>query len=333
MKRIIALALGLLLIVSFTACGPKKKEIAVLIYDVNDPFIALVTESIIRHSHPDANVTLYDCQNSQIIQNEIAQQLFEDKVDLLIINPVERLSSYIFVRRGEQEGVPVVFFNREPLKEDIFGGEDIYYVGADAAESGLMQANIIEDYFSKDPLTLGGKDKNQDGKLQAVILKGELGHQDAEERSTAVIEALEAKDYDVDVLMTKVADWNEEVAYNSMEEIMDLWGADIELLISNNDAMAIGASRYLYDQGFYQISANTVIDIPFPIVGIDGLSVAIDAIEDGYLYGTVINDGVRMGEAISELSSYILGLQGKMTDFDLIDERYIWISYKEHSRN
>lgn len=331
MKKYRPWLLGMLILLTVTGCGSAKKEIAVLLYDETDPFIALVAENIVKSAHPGANVTLYDCKNAQTIQNEIAEDLFDKKVDLLIINPVDRLSAYIFVRRSELEGIPVIFFNREPLEEDIQSGKDIYYVGADANQSGEMQANIIDGYFGKNPITMDGKDRNGDGRVQTVILKGELGHQDAEQRTRAVVSTLEEKGYHIDLLTTVVANWQEESGYLAMEEIMGQWGPDIELLISNNDAMAIGASRYLLEKGHYKEVAGVAVDVPFPIVGIDGLPMAASAIEKGYLYGTVINDAPKMGEAISKLSGYILGFQGEMTEFDLVDDRYIWISYREQS--
>ena len=51
----------------------------------------------------------------------------------------------------------------------------MYYVGADASESGKLEGQIVVEQYNKN----NNIDKNRDGKLQYVVLEGEQGHQDA----------------------------------------------------------------------------------------------------------------------------------------------------------
>lgn len=322
-----------LLVVLISACKEEQKEVAVLMYDLEDPFIEGVSEYLMAYNNTAYNITIYDCENSQIQQNKIAEKLYKEGVDLLVINPVERLSSYIFVQKSLKEDVPIIFFNREPLKEDLDAMEEVYYVGADARESGRMQADIIGDYFGEDTKNLNRNDKNGDNIIQCVILKGEQGHQDAEERTSAVVDELKKQGYEVEVLLTKIANWNENKAYRAMEEIMDDNGNEIEVLISNNDAMAIGAINYLKDNNYYTVEGDTIKYKPFIVVGVDGLDEALALIDQGYMYGTIINDSLNMAKAILELSQYIVEENEVMMTYELVDDKYIWISYKERSNN
>ena len=73
----------------------------------------------------------------------------------------------------------MVFLNREPVAEDMNKWDKVYYVGAKAEESGTISGQLIVDYWKAHPEA----DKNGDGKLQYVMLKGEPGHQDAELRA------------------------------------------------------------------------------------------------------------------------------------------------------
>jgi len=333
MKNTIIIMISVLLLVFMTSgCEPDKKKVAVLIYDMEDPFIKGVSEYLKAFDQNVYDITYYDSQKSQIVQNRIAEKLYEEGVDLLVINPVERLSSYIFVRKSLQEEIPIIFFNREPLKEDLEYSEDVYYVGTDGRESGMMQAKLISEGLSHDPINLGGFDKNGDHIIQCVILKGEQGHQDAEDRTKSVIEGLKAEGFKVEVLQTKVANWNEAKAYRSMSEIMPEFGEDIELLISNNDAMAIGASKYLMDNGYFGKEVEGVVtDVPFRIVGIDGLEEAKRLTEKGYMYGTIINDGESMAEAVMQLTEFILEEDDEKLHYELVDRKYILIPYKYHT--
>lgn len=51
--------------------------------------------------------------------------------------------------------------------------EKLYYIGCDAEQSGIMQGEIVADYIKNHPEV----DKNQDGKIQYILLEGEAGHQ------------------------------------------------------------------------------------------------------------------------------------------------------------
>lgn len=328
MKKILITLLLLFAVLGLSGCGDYSSlEVAVLIYDESDPFIANVGEYLENHVGTDYHITIYDCKKSQIIQNEIAEKLFKEDVDLIVINPVDRISSYVFVQKAEQLGVPLIFFNREPLTEDIESSEEVYYVGANARESGMMQARLIAEGFGGDAKNLNAYDKNADGTIQCVILKGEQGHQDAEERTTAVIEALETEGFQTEVLAINVSNWNETEAYLDMDEIMKLYGDKMELLISNNDAMAIGATKNLIYNNYVDYSSKNS-KMPFMIVGIDGLPEAIDLIESGYIYGTIINDGDGMADAILDLTSNILGVDDGNFSYEITDQHYIWIPYQ-----
>ena len=332
-RKYMAVLLMFLMTAMLFGCGDSTKEIAVLLYDEADPFIDGVGQYLEEYNRTGYNVTLYDCKKSQLVQNELAERLYKEEVDLLVINPVERLSSDIFVEKSKKEDLPVIFFNREPLKEDLVSMEKAYYVGANPVESAIMQAEMIGAGFGNNPDRLNGRDRSGDNTIQCVILKGEQGHQDAEERTTGVIDKLEEEGFSVEVLETKICNWNTEEAYRNMEEIMETYGDEIELMISNNDAMAIGAVNYLKDHNHYGGEIGGVTSrVPFMIVGVDGIEEALKLIEKGYMHGTILNDGGSMAKAILDLSEYVLE-ESELSSYELVDDRYIWIPYKDFSND
>ncbi len=132
----------------------------------------------------------------------------------------------------------------------------------------------------------------------------------------------------------EVANWESTQAYEKMEQIAKTFGTDFEVIISNNDAMAIGAIKRMKEAGFFtDTNGNGRIDpldeLWVPIVGIDGISEAVELIEYGYLYGTVLNDSNSQAQAVVELSEYLLGLrkEQEMT-YRILDDTYVWIDYK-----
>lgn len=82
--------------------------------------------------------------------------------------------------------------------------EDLYYVGCDAEQSGVMQGEIAADYIKNHPEV----DKNQDGEIQYVLLEGEAGHQDAISRTDFSVKTLIEKEVNLEKLSYQFADWN-----------------------------------------------------------------------------------------------------------------------------
>ena len=333
MKKV-KLFLYLLFAVLFLSCGMKEKTAGLFLYNKQDPYVDIFAEHIIDFSSGRFAVESMDCQNSQIIQNEYIEKQIKKNNDLMIINPVDRLGAYSVIKKLKSADIPVIFFNREPLPQDLDLWEKAYYVGAKAEQSGRLQAEMIIELFGGDPENLNKYDRNRNGFIETVILKGEQGHQDAEIRTAEVVKAFKEKNFKLDILVTEVANWKREEAYDRMKHILGTYGSRIELVISNNDAMALGAISIMRQSGmFSDTNKNGIIDkddeLWIPVVGIDGLEEAVDMIKKGYLFGSVLNDSYTQARAITELAEVILKNKNPDNmDFPLVDGRYIWIDYK-----
>ena len=317
-----------------TACGGRRDVAGLFIYRENDLFMQSLTREIQARAMGSIALETHYGLDSQVIQNEQIEKMLGSGALLMIINPVDRISSHALIRKLAEHQVPVIFFNREPLPEDLHLWEQVWYVGAHAEQSGRMQAELVMELFGSDPQNLNRHDLNGDGVIQAVILKGQQGHQDAEIRTATVLEAFGDAGFAVEILAAETANWSRETGYEKMGGLLDDWGDSIELVISNNDAMAIGALSAMRQRGMFGDSnGNGVIDKGdkawIPVVGIDGVPEAVVQIEQGFLYGTVLNDWETMAEAIVELGrSIILNRRGNEGARLSAQERYIWVDYK-----
>ena len=169
--------------------------------------------------------------------------------------------------------------------------EDLYYVGCDAEQSGVMQGEIAADYIKNHPEV----DKNQDGEIQYVLLEGEAGHQDAISRTDFSVKTLIEKEVNLEKLSYQFADWNRGQAENRMNRLISQYKDGIELVISNNDEMALGAVEAYQKAGYEQAE--------WPVIfGIDGLDDALEAIKAGEMQGTVYNDKEDQALQIAKLA-------------------------------
>ena len=99
-------------------------------------------------------------------QNEKVEEMIDAGCDVLCINLVDRTAPSRIIRMARNEDIPVIFFNREPVREDLVQWEKLYYVGCDAEQSGIMQGEIAAEYINSHSEV----DKNKDGKIQYLSL-------------------------------------------------------------------------------------------------------------------------------------------------------------------
>ncbi len=257
MRRIVACLL--LCLLPWMAASADIPEIGVCIYDTSDTFINSMRLHIESSAADRAKLTVYDSRNDQNLQIEQVQTLLEYGVDVLILNPVDRLAAGYLIELARQQNVPVVFINREPLQEDLLLYDKAYYVGADGAQSGRLSGEILADYFLKHPEA----DLNGDGVVQYVLIKGEPGHQDAELRTQYALMPLQNAGFQVEKLQEDTGMWQRRLAQDHMTSFLAAWGERIECVIANNDDMALGAIDALKAAGYFTGERY------MPVVGVD----------------------------------------------------------------
>jgi methyl-galactoside transport system substrate-binding protein len=336
MKKLLSLVLGLVLF-ALGACTSTQQKVYLFIYNMNDPYIEALGNEIVRIGGDYFPIELHDAQNSQIIQNERIEEVLKTNPRLLIINPVDRLGAYPIIEKAKAAGVPIIFINREPLARDLELSDQAFYVGAKAEQSGILQAQIVAELFGSNPLLLNAFDRNHDNQIQMVIFKGEQGHQDAELRTEFIVSELEDLGFSLDVLTTEIANWNMTTAYNRAINVLDEYSGQIEVIVSNNDAMAIGVIQAMIEAGlFVDVDQNEIIDREtepwLPIIGIDGIDAAVDWMRSGHLYATVLNDAIGQALATVQLARHILfGDTQETLEIEIVEGRYVWVDYKKYS--
>jgi methyl-galactoside transport system substrate-binding protein len=300
----------------------KSIKIGVTLYDQYDTFISELMNELNDYATKKSdetgvaiNIEVMNASGSQSTQDTQVETMIEDECDVICVNLVDRTEPTTIIDLAEKNDVPVIFFNRELVAEDLERWESLYYVGADALVSGILQGDLAAAEFLDNPTA----DKNGDGIFQYVVLEGEAGHQDAIMRTEYSVSTMIDYGIEVEKLGYGIANWNRAPAQNQMSQMLSSYGDEIELVLANNDDMALGA-----------IDALKSADIPredWPIVvGIDGTEVGLEAIKNGDMIGTVYNDKEGQADAIVELA-YRLAAKQSLDDLDMTDGRYIRLPY------
>ncbi len=326
MKKFISFLLIAVLVVGVcaacsTSANGGKPSIGVTIYKFDDTFMTSVRNTIAAEGKDQANVEIADCQNSQPTCNDKIDMFLTKKVNALAINMVDRTASGVIIDKAKAKKTPIVFFNREPLAEDMAKWDKVYYVGAHAEESGVMEGQMLVDYWKANPTM----DVNKDGIMQYVLIKGEPGHQDSEARAKYSVETIEKAGIKTEQLAVDFANWDRVKGQEKMAAFLAAHSGKIEAVIACNDDMALGAIEALKAAGYF------TGDKFMPVVGVDATAPGLEAIKAGTLLGTAYNDGINQGKATYKLA-YLLGKGETPTKenlgYEIVDGKYVWIPYK-----
>lgn len=303
----------------------KEIKIGVTLYKQDDAFISTITkniEEIAKEKESEGKykitINVVDAKGSSNNQSTQVDKFVSQNYDIICVNLVDRTAASMIIDKAKLADIPIVFFNREPVEEDMQRWNKLYYVGAQAEESGEMQANIIINAYKKDMQKI---DMNGDGKIQYVMLEGEPGHQDSSIRTEYCVKTITQNGIELEKLADDTANWQSAQASTKMTQWIKEFGDKIEIVFSNNDDMALGAINAINN-------ANILTNKPL-VVGIDGLPKALEAVKNGSMIGTIINDSKGQAKAIFDIS-YTLVTHGNINSIEGLQKgRYIRTSHTE----
>ena len=455
----VCLSLSLCLLPLLSACQrkeerkeKKKLQIGVTIYDNYDTFLSgymtAFEKEISKKRAEGVEIGLfrYNAAGSQALQNEQVEEMLEKDCDVLCVNLVDRTAPSEIIDMAKKKNVPIIFFNRELVDEDLAQWNQLYYIGADAKQSGILQGEMAaEDILSEEPekptpevplaspedaeeverrmaasrkqmtgaavlgesrepvteesgeavlgesreslpeeqqeavseesseksqdkagnaeeiqdfvlqksredldilereassedtqtsteegtekkaLILSPRvDKNGDGVIQYLMFEGEAGHQDAIVRTEYSVNTLMQQGIPMEKLSYAIANWSRAEAQSKMMQFYPEFQDRIELILSNNDDMALGV-----------LDAYDKIGLPKDkrpfIYGIDGTTVGLEAVKKGNLMGTVYNDEQGQAKALFQLA-YRLGTGKKGPEDEGENKKIIRLPYQKVRR-
>lgn len=316
MKKIFALITSLLFAVfCLTACSADSAggEISVLYYTFSDTYISSVRAALDQTlNDAGLNYNDYDANSSQTTQTEQVHTAIAKGASMLIVNVVDTGSddaAQNIVNLAKAQNIPVIFFNRSVDESVVTSYDKCVFIGTDYEMAGHMQGEMIGNYLLKN---YDAYDLNGDGKISYVMFKGQEGNLEAIARTQYAVEDCnrilqsagkpEIEFYDSantnKYLVDQDGNWSSAAATNYMSTILARHSTSsnnmVELVIANNDEMALGAVSALQSAGYNKGSGSVTI----PVFGVDATDAAKAKIADGSMAGTIKQDGEGMAQTI-----------------------------------
>lgn len=353
MKKILAIMLAVLLMAgALTACGGSsdgsKGEVSVLYYTFSDTYISSV-RSAMDKLLKDAGVKFndYDANGNQTQQTEQVDVAIAKGSSALIVNVVDTGSNdaaQTIVNKAKAANIPVIFFNRSVDETVVKSYDKCVFIGTDYEMAGHMQGEMIGKYIVEN---FGKLDLNGDGKISYVMFKGQEGNLEAIARTKYGVEDCnklltaagkpELSFYDASnsdkYLVDQDGQWSSAAATNYMSTILAQYSEAnknmVELVIANNDDMALGAISALQAAG-YNTGSGKVI----PIFGVDATDAGKSAIKSGAMTGTIRQDGDGMASTIFTVMNNLRDGKGTFEGVDSENVVGTWrvnIPYSEYT--
>lgn len=306
---------------SLSSCGRGEEgEVSVFYYTYSDTYISSVRREMDKMLEgAGLKYNNYDANSNQTTQTEQIDTAIAKGSRALIVNIVDTGSDDAaknIISKAKSADIPVIFFNRSVSEEVISSYDKCVFVGTDYEMAGHMQGELIGNYLNAN---YAKTDINGDGKISYVCFKGQQGNAEAEARTRFAVEdankLLTANGkqklsfYDSankdGYLVDQGGNWSAQAANDYMKTILSAYsekgGNMVELVIANNDEMALGAIAALNELGYNKKGGKVI-----PVFGVDATEAAISKIDDGAMTGTVKQDSAGMAAAVVTLTKNFL---------------------------
>ena len=281
MKRI--LSTTLLATTLFFTANAQPYKIGAAVYGLQAEYMQLWTAALENHPAVKSglvDLTVFDGRYDASVQQGQFETMVTQGFDGIIFVPIDVEAGAAAVDFATASGIPVVGSNTRVNTDQL-----VSYVGSDDVESGQLEAQGVLDMI--------GNEGN------VVILEGPLGQSAQIQRREGNLKAIDAQP-GVKVLEMQTANWSRAEALSRMENWLVTYGDQIDGIIGQNDEMALGAIEAVKARG---IDPSTV-----PTAGIDGITDALLAVQNGELSFSILQDARGQAEgALDVLLANIIG--------------------------
>lgn len=288
--RGIGAALCFSALLALAGCGDEKVQddtirIGVAIPNFDDTFIVYMKDAMNDYTATldgKVDLTIVDAKEDTAKQLGQVENFIVQQMDAIVVVPVNTDATQPLTDRVTKAGIQLVYVNRRPS----YLPDGVYYVGSDEKKFGETQAQYIKE--TMDSANIG-------------ILMGMLT-QEASLKRTEGIEAFFAQDDAFNVTRKQTGQWQRALGMSVTENWLNA-GDKLDVILSNNDDMALGAIQALQAAGKLD---DTLV------VGIDATPDGLMAVENGTLDATVFQDGG--GQARGAIDAAINAVEQKPFD-------------------
>jgi ribose transport system substrate-binding protein len=268
MKKLLVLFFSVIVVSSLFAGGGQEQQttMGVSLSTLNNPFFVTLRDGAQAAADKlGVRLVVVDSQDDASQEASNIDDLIQQGVDALLINPTDSDAIVPSIRRANEAGIPVFTIDR-----GASGGDVISHVASDNVAGGAMAATFLLEQV--------GSSAN------VVELEGILGTSAARDRGAGFNDVVGAAS-GVTVVAKQTANFNRAEGLAVFENILQAQSS-IDGVFAHNDEMILGAIEAA-------VAAGRANDIVF--VGFDAVDDAVNAVKAGSLAATVAQKPADIG--------------------------------------
>jgi len=269
MKKMTRMLITAVTVAGISVSAQAEQTLALAISTLNNPFFVTMQEGAeAKAKELGYELIVLDSQNDPARELSNIEDLMQRGVQALLINPADSDAVVNAVRMANRSDLPVFTVDRGATRGDV-----VSHIASDNTLGGKMAGDYIADQLGSG--------------ARVVQLEGIPGTSAARERGKGFAQAV--ADNNFNLLASQAADFDRTKGLNVMEDLLTAY-SNIDAVFAQNDEMALGAVR--------AIAASQQQDIL--VVGFDGTSDGIEAVESGRMGATVAQQPYVIGELAVE---------------------------------
>lgn len=315
-KKLISLVIALVLSIGMiiTGCGNSSSSSSsssgikiFYCYPTLDDFKTLLYNAIVEAAAAEG-VTLDAGEPCATVDEQVAQlqEAANQGYDIIICLPLDRATALQL--EASVGDLPIVFVNVQP-DQDYLEKDKYVCVGSYEMDAGAYQAEYVLNALGKP------------SSINAVMLRGELTHNAAIQRSISVTQYMEENGIDLNYVFYDTANWDTDEAAEAFRTFLKT-GQSYDAVFCNNDSMALGVVQVMKEQG---IDMSKV-----PVVGVDATADGCASIANGEMQFTVYQAADGQAQAAIATAIAIIK-EGTVENVDGVtdDGMYVWVPFEK----
>ena len=306
-----------------------KEEIKAFFYTTNSVFMEHVKTTLSKMAKQrNYTLTFFDAgANSRKQYDQLRDHISIGDLVVISVSEEDYLEGMLDAAR--EHDARVVLFGSSPSANLAKSYDKAWYVGFEIFDSARKQYSLIKKYLNRFPRY----DKNANGALDVVFLQGRENEFPTHVRTQVILESFEKDGIKVNPLSYNYDDYSYSLAYEDFSEQLRKYGIEnIEMVISNNDSMALGAIKSLNERKYNRPHSFFNGHRHIPVFGVDGISDALRSVESGMMTGTAIADNTALSRVIMMIFENALSEDFQKIVWYKTEDRTIFIPYREFSK-
>lgn len=245
--------------------GSSKYTIGFAVSTLNNPFFVAMENGVKSEAAKEGVTVIVDNGNNDpATQLNQVQDLIQQKVNAIILNPTDSQSLSSAVTLANRAKIPVITLDRS-----VSSGAVATFIASNSVQAGKMAADELIK-------ALGGQG-------EVIDLQGTVGTSAEADREKGFSDEI-ATASGITVVARQTANFDRSTALNVTQNLLQAH-PNVKGLFAQNDEMALGALKAMQQAGKSGVA----------IVGIDGEQEVVNDIQQGLIYADIAQQPTQEG--------------------------------------